>query len=171
MTAHRNSRNCAFSIGRVAGSQQVHAGIGGHGPVVVLAGAVDAGEGLFVQQAHQTVPGGHLLHDLHGQLVVVGGDVGSGIDGRQLVLGGSDLVVLRLGQDAQLPQLLVQVRHIRRHAGLDDAEIVVVQLLPLGRLRAEQRPAAEHQILPLVDTWRGPPGSIPARGRPRCART
>ena len=138
-------------MGCLAGGQQVHAGIGGHGPVVVLTGAVDAVEGLFVQQAHQPVPGGHLLHDLHGQLVVVSGDIGSGIDGRQLVLGGSHLVVLRLSQNAQLPQLLVQVGHIRRHAGLDGAEVVVVHLLPLGRLRAEQRAPAEHQILPLVE--------------------
>ena len=59
--------------------------------------------------------------------------------------------MLRLGQNAQLPQLLVQVGHIRRHAGLDGAEVVVVHLLPLGRLRAEQRAPAEHQILPLVE--------------------
>ena len=59
--------------------------------------------------------------------------------------------MLRLSQNAQLPQLLVQVGHIRRHAGLDGAEVVVVHLLPLGRLRAEQRAPAEHQILPLVE--------------------
>ena len=138
-------------VGCLAGSQQVHAGIGGHGPVVVLTGAVDAVEGLFVQQAHQPVPGGHLLHDLHGQLVVVGGDICSGIDGRQLVLGGSHLVVLRLGQNAQLPQLLVQILHERADALPDDAEILIVQLLPLGRGRAEQGAAAEDQILPLVE--------------------
>ena len=65
----------------------------------MLAGAVDPREGLLVKQAHQAVPGGHLLHDLHGQLVVVGGDVGGGIDGGKLVLGGSHLVVLGLGKD------------------------------------------------------------------------
>ena len=53
--------------------------------------------------------------------------------GRQLVLRGGDLVVLGLGEDAELPELLVQLVHERRHARLDGAEIVVVQLLALGR--------------------------------------
>ena len=135
-------------IGGVAGLEEVHAGVGGQRPVVVLAAAVDACKGLFSQQAHQTVAGGHLLHDLHGQLVVVSGHVGNREDGGQLMLGGSYLVVLRLGQDAQLPEFLVQVLHVGFHPGLDDAEIVVVQLLALGRLGTEQGPAAEHQVLP-----------------------
>ena len=137
-------------IGRLARREQVHARIRGHGPVVVLAGAVDAGEGLLVQQTHQIVPGSHLLHDLHGELVVVGGQVGGGIDGRQLMLGGGDLVVLGLRQDAQLPELLVQILHVGRHLGLDDAEVVVVHLLALGGLRTEQGASGQTQIQPLV---------------------
>ena len=73
--------------GGLAGLEEVLAGIGGQRPVVVLAGAVDAREGLFVQQAHQVVALGHLLHHLHGQLVLVAGGVGVGIDGGHLVLG------------------------------------------------------------------------------------
>ena len=57
--------------------------------------------------------------------------------------------MLRLGQDAELPQLLVQILHIRRDARTDGAEIMIVQLLTLGRLRAEERPAAQAQILAL----------------------
>ena len=117
----------------------------------MLAGAVDTVKGLFVEQAHQTVALGHLLHDLHGQLVVVGGHVGGGINGGQLMLGGRHLVMLGLGQDAQLPQLLVQVGHVLRHAGLDGAEVVVVHLLALGGHGTEQGAAAEHQILALVE--------------------
>ena len=59
-------------VRRLAGGEQVHAGVRGQGPVVVLAGAVDAGKGLFVQQAHHAVPGSYGLHELHGQLIVVG---------------------------------------------------------------------------------------------------
>ena len=62
------------------------------------------------------------------------------------MLGGGDLVVLRLGQHAQLPELLVQLAHERGHAGLDRTVVVVIQLLALGRLCAEQRPAAQLQI-------------------------
>ena len=43
----------------------------------------------------------HLLHHLHGQLVLVAGGVGIGEHRRHLVLGGGHLVVLRLGQDAR----------------------------------------------------------------------
>ena len=137
-------------VGRLAGGQQIHAGIGGHGPVVVLAGAVDTGEGLLMQQAHQTVLCRDLLHDLHGQLVVVGGDVGGGVNGRQLMLGGGDLVMFGLGKDTQLPQLFVQIFHVSSNAGLDDAEVVVIHLLPLGGFRAEQGSSGEDQILALL---------------------
>ena len=86
-----------------AGLEEVQPRIGAQGPVVVLAGTVDAGEGLLMEQAHHAVLGGHIFHDLHGQLVVVAGGVGVGVDGGQLVLGRGHLVVLGLGQDAQLP--------------------------------------------------------------------
>ena len=67
------------------------------------------------------------------------------------MLGRRHLVVLGLGQNAQLPQLLVQIGHVFRHTGLDGAEIVVVHLLTLGGLGAEQGAATEGQILPLVE--------------------
>ena len=116
----------------------------------MLAAAVDARKGLFMEQAHQTVAGGYLFQQFHGQLVFVTGAVGIGVDGRDLVLGGSHLVVLRLGQHAQLPQLLIQLPHKRGYPGLDSAVIVVVQLLPLGGTGTEQRAAAQLQILALA---------------------
>ena len=147
---HKEQQELRVLVGRLARGQQIDAGVGGDGPVIVLAAAVDAGKGLLMEQAHQTVLGGHPLHNLHGQLVVVGGNVGGGVDGGQLMLGGRHLVVLRLGQDAQLPKLLVQLLHIGGHAGLDGAEVVVVQLLPLGGPCAEQRPAGVDQVAALV---------------------
>ena len=134
---------------RFAGGQQVYARVGCDGPVVVLAAAVDAVKGLFVQQTDQSVPVGDLLHDLHGELVVVGGDVGGRVDRRQLVLRGGNLVVLGFGEDSELPELVVQVGHIGRDARLDDAEVVVVQLLPLRRHGTEERPPAEHEVAAL----------------------
>ena len=83
---------------------------------------------------------------------MVGGDVGGGVDGGQLVLGGGGLVVLGLGHDAELPQLLVQLLHELLHPGLDGAEVVVVQLLALGGPGAEEGAAGVDQVLaPLVD--------------------
>ena len=69
----------------------------------MLAAAVDPGKGLFVEQAHHAMPGRYPLHDLHGQLVLVRGQIGGGVNGGKLMLGGRYLVVLRLGQDPQLP--------------------------------------------------------------------
>ena len=60
-----------------------------------------------MQQTDQPVAGSHLLHDLHGQLVVIGGDICGGIDRRQFVLRRSHLVVLGLSQNAQLPKFFV----------------------------------------------------------------
>ena len=51
----------------------------------------------------------NLLHHFHGQLVVVGCDVGDGENRGKLVLCGGNFVVLGLGEDAELPQLLVQI--------------------------------------------------------------
>ena len=116
----------------------------------MLAGAVDTCEGLFVEQTHQTMLCSHLLHDLHGQLVVVGSDIRGSIDGSQLVLGRGYLVVLSLCQNAQLPQFLVQVGHVGGNSGLDNTKVMIVHLLTLGGLGAEQGTAGVNQILTLV---------------------
>ncbi len=47
----------------------------GEAPVVVLARAVDAVEGLLVEQHAETVVAGHALHERHEQHVVVDGEV------------------------------------------------------------------------------------------------
>ena len=123
----------------------------------MLAGAVDAGKGLFMQQADETVALGDLLHRLHDELVLIVGGVGVAVDGGHLVLTGGDLVVLGLGEHAELPQLLVQLLHKGRHARADDAEVVVVQLLALGRLgcrrgsRPHSRRSSRLRYSSLVD--------------------
>ena len=113
----------------------------------MLARTVNAGKGLFVQQAHHVVLTRKLLHKLHGYLVVVGRNIGCRIDRRKLVLGRRDLVMLGFCKNAELPQLLVKLLHERGNARLYRSVIVVVQLLALGRLRAEERSAGVHYIL------------------------
>ena len=132
--------------GGIAGVQQVDAGIGAQGIVVVLAASVDALEGFFVQQAHHAMAVGYLLHDVHGELVMVRSDIDGGENGRHLMLRGSHLIVLGLGQDSQLPQLGVQILHESLNARLDDAKVVVLQLLALGRLGAKEGAARHYQI-------------------------
>ena len=129
--------------------EQVLAGVGRDRPVIVLARSVDSRERLFMQQADKAVTIGNLAHELHGQLVVIGGDVGRFEDGRHLVLCRCDLVVLGLGVYAHLPQLLVEIVHERLDTRADGAEIVVFQLLTLGCRRTEQRAAGQNQVAAL----------------------
>ena len=150
---HRRQRQ---QIGQIAGRvaapvQQVSSGIGHQRPVIMLAAAVHSGKGLFRQKAHHAVLLRNALHQLHRQLVVVGGNIGGGKKGRQLMLGGRYLVVLGLCHYAQLPQLLVQLLHIGADTGLDGTEVMVVQLLPLGRHRTEEGSSRIAQVTaPLI---------------------
>ena len=62
------------------------------------------------------------------------------------MLTGGNLVMLGLGEHAELPQLLVQFLHVSGNTRAERTEIMVVQLLTLGRLRAEQRTPAQAEI-------------------------
>src|SRR3978361_665180 len=57
---------------------------------------------------------------------------------RALELAGRDVVVPGLGRDAELEQLALGVHHEAEHPLGDGAEVVVVELLALGGLGAEQ---------------------------------
>ena len=64
------------------------------------------------------------------------------------MLGRRNLIVLGLCQNSQLPKLSVQIFHKGDHSGLDSAEIMIVQLLPLRRHRAEEGSPGVNQIRP-----------------------
>ena len=149
MTAVQKNRKFRLSCGRVARLEQVRAGVGAHRPVVVLARAVDAREGLLVQQAHEAVAARDRLQHLHRQVLVVGADVGVLEDRRDLVLRRRDLVVARLDRHAELGELVLGLEHAREHPLGDRAEVVVVELVALGRLGAEERAPGREQVGPL----------------------
>jgi hypothetical protein len=65
---------------------------------------------------------------------------------RDLVLAGGHLVVARLHRHAEACQLELAVHHEREHALRDRPEVVVVQLVALRRLRAEERAAGVDQV-------------------------
>jgi hypothetical protein len=77
-----------------AGLKEIKTGVGGDRPVIMLTRAVNPLKGLFVEEAYEAVLGGYVAEHLHGQLIVVGGDVGGGENGSKLVLCGCRLVVL-----------------------------------------------------------------------------
>ena len=65
------------------------------------------------------------------------------------MLTGGPLIVLGLGENAQPPQLLVQILLKLRDSGPDSGKVMVVQLLTLGSGRTEEGPTGKPQILPL----------------------
>ena len=135
-------------IGRISRVKQIYAVIRGQRPVVMFPGAVHAFEGLFMEQTGQTVPPRYLLHGFHHKLVMVNCNIGRLVNCRQLVLRRSHFVVLGLGGNAQLPELYIQILHISAHTLSDGSEIMVFHLLPLRRLRAEQRPPRINKVRP-----------------------
>ena len=135
------------------GIEQVDPRLRGKRPIVVLSRAVYPLEGLFVKQTGHAVFPGHLFHNLHRQLILIHRNIGGIEYGRKLVLGGRHLVVFCFGEYPVRPQGFVQIVHIRRNTRLKHAEIMILQLLAAGRGRTEQRPARQHEILPLVENF------------------
>ena len=87
---------------------------------------------------------------------------------------GRDLVVPGLDRDAELVQLDLGLEHAGQDALGDGAEVVVLHLLALGRLGAEEGPAGVDQVGPgevevLVDQevfLLGAGGRVDLRRRP-----
>ena len=145
-TAAQKTRNWMLSCGVSPGLSRLLPVIVAHAPVEVLAAAVDAGERLLVQQARQAVLRRHPPHHLHRHHLMVGGDVGVLEDRREFVLARRDLVVARLHRHADLVELGLDVVHERQHALRNRAEVLILELLALRRLRAEERPAGVDQV-------------------------
>ena len=66
------------------------------------------------------------------------------------MLGRGGLVVFGLGQNAQLPEFLIQLFHKGLNTGFDGTEIMILHLLSLGRLGPQQGTAGQNQINPLA---------------------
>ena len=129
--------------------EQVLSGVGHQGPVVVLAGTVDAFKRLFMKQAGEAVLFRRLGKNFHGQLVVIHGHVGVGIDRRQFKLTRGDLVVLGLCVDAELPEFIIDIAHEFGDPLRKGTEVMVREFLPLGSRCAEERASGKAQVRPL----------------------
>ena len=117
----------------------------------MLAASVYTGKGLFMKQAYKAVSCCHLLHDLHGKLIVVGGNICSGINGCQLMLCRSNLVVFGLCKDSQFPELLIKIRHIFRNLRLYHTKVVIAHFLTLGGLGTEKCTSSKDKIFSLIE--------------------
>ncbi len=73
-------------------------------------------------------------------------DVGDLEERGDLVLARRHLVVPGLDRHAERAELALDLGHERQDARRDRAEVVVLELLALGRLGAEERALAGHQV-------------------------
>ena len=90
--------------------------VGAERPVVVLARTVDACERFFVQQEHKAMLTGNLVHQVHHHLVLVVREVGLTIDGSQLELVGSHLVMASLERNAMTVARYLHILHELHHS-------------------------------------------------------
>ena len=92
----------------------------------------------------------NLLHNLHRKLVVVGCNIGGSIDRCQFMLSRSNLVVFRLCQDTQLPELVIKFLHKGGNSRLDDTKVMVIHFLSLWRLCTEQGASGKAKVRALI---------------------
>ena len=90
------------------------------------------------------------LQDIHGEKVLVGGEHRLGVEGSDLVLAGGDLSVSGGGLDAELPHLDLSVVDVINHLDRKIGEVLIVELLTLGRGAAEKGTAGQLEIGSLV---------------------
>ncbi len=138
-------------VRRCARIEQVALGRVAERVVQMLARAVDAGERLLVQEAHEVVLLGDRLQGHHHQLLMIGGDVGAFEHRRDFELAGGHFVVARGDRNAEDEQLTLELEHERLHASRDHAEVVILELLPFRRLGAEQGAARVQQVRARVE--------------------
>ena len=135
-------------VRRVTRGQEVVAEVVAHAPVEVLAGAVDAGKRLLVQEAREAEVRRQPPHRLHRHHLVIGGDVGVLEDRCDFILARRDFVVPRLDRHANLVQLALDFHHESEDALGDRAEVLILELLALRRLGAKERAAGVDEVGP-----------------------
>ena len=103
-----------------------------------------------MQQADHVVAFGNIFHDLHRDLIVIDRYVGSIKNGGHFMLRRSDLIMLCLTHDAEFPQFIIKILHIRLNTPQYRSEIMVIHFLSLRRHRSEQRASAINKVSALV---------------------
>ena len=131
---------------RLAWAVKQYAGIGGEAPVAVLAAAVNARKGLFVEEQTEAVLACHFLHQAHDEHVVIDSKVRLFVDRCKLELIGSHLVVARFAGNAKLQGFHFQILHKGGDTHRDGAKVVVVHLLVLRTIVTEERAPCHKQI-------------------------
>ena len=146
----KEKKELSVFVGMFAGLEKVYPFIGGKRPVVVLTAACNTLEGFFLKDTNHSVSFGNLFHSFHRKLVMVGSGIRRAEHGCKLVLARCGFVMLGFGKNTEFPKFFVKFLHKRGNAGLDSAEVVVLEFLTLGRLCAEKGSAADNKVLAFV---------------------
>ena len=112
----------------------------------MLAGTVDAFKGLLMKQAYKAVTVCNLLHNIHSELIVVHGYIGSCKYRSHLMLARSYLIMLGFGIYSYLPELFIKLLHKCLDSWSDGAVIMIIEHLSLRGRRTEKRTLCENQI-------------------------
>jgi len=129
--------------------KKVYTCVCAHRPVVVFTASVDSLKWFLVKEADHVVLVGNLLHDLHGQLVVVNSNI-CGIKYRsQFVLCRSNLVMFCFCWNAKLPKFFVKIMHVSSNARLQGSEVMIFHFLSFWCRSAQKSTAAEDQVFSL----------------------
>ena len=142
-------------IRRFAGRQKIYTCVSCHRPVVVFTTSIYACKRLFMKQAHKTVTCSYLLHDFHCELVMVGCNICSCINWRELMLCRCNLIMLSLCKDSELPEFFIEFRHICFYSRLDYTEVMVIHFLTFRRFCTKECSACINQILTLFKHFLG----------------
>ncbi len=142
----KKGQELQVGAGCLAGSQQVFSGIGAYGPVVVFSGAVDTGKRFFMKQDPELMPAGDLVHQVHEQLVMVNGKVYRFVNRRAFKLSRGHLVVPGPQGNAQAVGFRFKIHHKPVYPFRDGPEIMVFELLPLGRGVAVECAPGDHEV-------------------------
>ena len=133
-------------MGGIAGIQQVALGGVAHRPVDVLARAINARKGLFVEQADKAVLFGRVAQQRHHQLLVVTGYVGSFKKGRNFKLARGHFVVAGFSRNAQAIESFLHILHEHLYSLGNGPKVVIVELLTLGRRLTKESTARQQQV-------------------------
>ena len=145
-TAAQKTRNCMLSCGVSPGPSRLLPNSSDSDQLLCLPDPLTPANGFSCSRARQAVLRRDLLQHLHRHHLVIDGEVGVLEDRRDFVLARGDLVVPRLDRHAHLEQLELRFGHAREHALGDGAEVLILHLLALRRLGAEERAAGVDQV-------------------------
>ena len=99
-----------------------------------------------MEQASEAVFIGDAAEGLHGEHLVIVGEVGAFEDGGDFILGGGHFVMARFDGNAELVELMFAVEHTCEHALGNGAEVMIFHFLALRGHRAEKGAARVDQV-------------------------